>query len=100
MWPHLGVDRLMWAIGRKIRSACVFAFARKSPRCRLDIALACERIAGDREFDRLQAFQFVAKAGGLLEVEISGGGAHALFEIGDRRPEIMSGEKLRRAEPG
>jgi len=57
----------------------------KSSGPRLDIALACQRIVGDREFDRLQAFQFVAKAGGLLEVEIGGGGAHAFFEIGDRR---------------
>src|SRR6202047_1837993 len=100
MRSHLGIGWLVRPTHWNIGGASIFAFARKSPRFRLDIALARQRIAGDRELDRLQAFQFVAKAGGLLEVEIGGGGVHPFFEIGDRRLEIMSGENFRRAKSG
>jgi hypothetical protein len=46
----------------------------------------------------LQAFQFVAEAGGFLEFEICGGAAHPLFKIGDRRLEVMSGQNFRRMD--
>jgi len=52
----------MRAIGRQIRRAFIFALAAKSPGLCFDIALACQRIIRNGEFDRLQAFQFVAIA--------------------------------------
>ena len=67
----------------------IFALAAKSPGLRLDRSgLPADLRHG--EFDRLQAFHFVAIARGLLEFEIGGGFAHALFEIGDRQLEIMA----------
>jgi len=81
----------MRAIGRQIRRAFIFALAAKSPGLCFDIALACQRIIRNGEFDRLQAFQFVAIARGL---------PHVLFEIDDRRLEIMPCQTLRRGETG
>src|SRR5258706_16369064 len=40
-------------------------------------------LAGQAEIERFEAPELVAQARRLLELEIGGGGAHALVEIGD-----------------
>ena len=100
MRPHLDVGRLMRAIGRQIRRASIFALAAKSPGLRFDIALTYQRIIRKGKFDRLQAFQFVAIARGLLEFEIGGGLPQAFIKISDCHLEIMPCQTLRRGETG
>src|SRR5947208_5320785 len=42
------------------------------------------------ELDLLQPADLVAQPGGFLEFEIGGGGAHALFHVGDDRLQILA----------
>ena len=48
------------------------------------------RVVHHRKLGCAQALEFVAQAGGFLEVEIGGGGAHARFQVGDHRLEIVA----------
>ena len=47
-------------------------------------------IGGNRELGRLEALELVAQARGFLEVEVGGGGAHALLEIGHHGLQVMA----------
>ena len=48
------------------------------------------RVVGHRQFGGAQPFDLVAQPCGLLEIEIGGGGAHARFQIGNHRLEIVA----------
>src|SRR5579862_9882792 len=45
---------------------------------------------GETEIGLLQPLDLVAQPRGFLEFEVGGGGAHALFEIGDDRLQILA----------
>src|SRR5947207_11158057 len=45
---------------------------------------------GEPELDLLEPADLVAQPGGFLEFEIGGGGAHALFHVGDDRLQILA----------
>ena len=61
-----------------------------------------ERGAGRRQLQLLvlEAADFVAQGGGLLELEIGGGGAHALVEVRDIGPEVVADRVWRRRVAG
>ena len=52
--------------------------------------MARERVVGDGQCRGLQAFQFVAQAGGGFEFQVGGGGAHLLFDVGDDGLDVVA----------
>ena len=54
------------------------------------VALLRGGIVDHGHFRRAQAFDFVAQAGGFLEIQIGGGFAHSRFEVGENRLEIVA----------
>src|SRR5262249_31647268 len=59
-----------------------------------------EGIVGDGKLELLEALDLVAEAGGLLELEVGGGIAHALLEIGNGCLEIVTDEGAFLGEAG
>ncbi len=94
---HVGVGRLVGAVRRQVGGAAERTLARVAAARRRDRFLPRQRIVADRQFDRLQPFDFVAQARRLLEFEIACRLLHALFQVGDGRLEIMADRRA--AEP-
>ena len=59
----------------------------------VDLGLGGERVVGDGELGGLQALDLVAQARGDLEVEIGGGLAHALLEVGQRGLDVVADQR-------
>ena len=74
---------------RQVGGLAVFLGAGVGAGFRRDAALLDGGIVDHGEFGGAQAFDFVAEAGGFLEIEVGGGFAHPGFEIAEHGFEIV-----------
>src|SRR3546814_14999357 len=92
-------------------SSDLFAFGRSAPAGAALVALGdlldgglgaalggAVGAGGHVEFHGLEALQLVAQAGGFLELEVGGGGANALLDLGDGGLEVVAEPRLVRGE--
>ena len=84
------VARLVRAVGRHVGGGAVLLRPSVGAALHGDVALRGHRVAADGQLDGLEALDLVAQARGLLELEVGGGLAHALLQVGERGLEVVA----------